>query len=60
MYFYIKIVITALFFFRVSDFKAFIKAEIFADKQVPPIPQNLTLPMLQIAMQLNFCLIFLF
>ena len=37
-----------------SDFKAFIEAEIFADKQVPPIPLYLKLPNPQIAMQLNF------
>ena len=41
---------------RVSDFKAFIEAEIFADKQVPPIPLYLKLPILQIAVQLNFLL----
>ena len=40
----------------VSDFKAFIEAEIFADKQVPPIPPYLKLPILRIATQLDFLL----
>ena len=41
---------------RISDFKAFIEAQIPSDKQVPPIPPNLKLPILQIATQLNFLL----